>query len=204
MAIVLENYGIFISHLESLAHTDSQSLKRAKIEGFAKKWKYSKFPLHLAIYLHVVTPLKVLSVSVQKDEHDPVTMLRRVQEFSLTMLKLAALVSSSLDGSSSRLTNYTKSIQEVSEDDDENDVHQNVKLKEFHSSKSALERSLDEIITRICHSVEERFGDLNVSPIYTACQNYMQINIFAQTRIVFNKNSRNMARYMATLTHAQI
>ena len=27
MAIVLENYGIFISHLESLAHTDSQSLE---------------------------------------------------------------------------------------------------------------------------------------------------------------------------------
>ena len=37
MAIVLQNYGIFITHLESLAHTDSQSLKKAEIEGFAKK-----------------------------------------------------------------------------------------------------------------------------------------------------------------------
>ena len=118
MAIVLENYGIFISHLESLAHTDAQSLKRAEIESFAKKWKYAKFPLHLAIYLDVLTPLKVLSVSMQKDEHDPVAMLRRVQEFSWTMLKLKALVSSSLDGSSSGLTNYTKFIQ-VPEDDDE-------------------------------------------------------------------------------------
>ena len=42
------------------------------------------------------------------------------------------------------------------------------------------------------------------SLMYTACQNYMQIDIFAQTWIVFNKNSRNVARYMATLTHAQI
>ena len=75
MAIVLKNYGIFISHLESLAHTDSQSLKRAEIEGFANKWKCSKFPLHLAIYLDVLMPLKVLRVSMQKDEHDPVTML---------------------------------------------------------------------------------------------------------------------------------
>ena len=32
----------------------------------------------------------------------------------------------------------------------------------------------------------------------------MQIDIFAQTRIVFNKNLQNVARYMATLTHAQI
>ena len=40
--------------------------------------------------------------------------------------------------------------------------------------------------------------------MYTACQNYMQIDIFALTQIVFNKNSRNVARYMATLTHVQI
>ena len=82
------------------------------------------------------------------------------------MLKLKALVPSSLDGSSSRLTNYTKFIQEVAEDDDENNIYQNVKLKEFYRSKFALEGLLDEIITRICHSVKEGFGDLNVSPIY--------------------------------------
>lgn len=103
MAIVLQNYGIFITHLEYLAHTDSQYLKKAEIEGFAKKWKYAKFSLYLAIYLDVLTPLKVLSVSMQQDEHNPVTMLRRVQEFSWTMTKLKVLVANSLDGSSSRL-----------------------------------------------------------------------------------------------------
>ena len=48
---------------------------------------------------------------------------------------------------------------------------------------------------------------LNISEkkaIYTACQNYMQIDIFALTLTVFNKNSPNLARYMAILTHAQI
>ena len=39
---------------------------------------------------------------------------------------------------------------------------------------------------------------------YTACQNYMQIDIFALTLTVFNTNSQNLARYMAILTHAQI
>ena len=39
---------------------------------------------------------------------------------------------------------------------------------------------------------------------YTACQNYMQIDIFALTLTVFNKNSQNVARYMAILTHGQI
>jgi hypothetical protein len=166
MTIVLQNYVIFIAHLESLAHTDSQSLKKAEIEGFVKKWKYAKFPLHLAIYLDVLTPLKVLSLSMQKDKHDPVTMLRRVQEFSWTMAKLQMLVANSLDGNSSRLTNYIKFMQEVLEDDGGNKVYQNIKLKEFHSSKRALEESLGEMVTRICCSVEERFADLSTSPIY--------------------------------------
>ena len=52
--------------------------------------------MHLAIYLDVLTPLKVLSISMQKEEHDPVLMLRRIQEFNWTMTKLQLLVENSL------------------------------------------------------------------------------------------------------------
>ena len=38
MNIFLKNYGIFITHLESLANKDSQALKRHEIKGYAKKW----------------------------------------------------------------------------------------------------------------------------------------------------------------------
>ena len=34
MEIVLQNYGIFMTHLESLSQNDSQALKRAELEGF--------------------------------------------------------------------------------------------------------------------------------------------------------------------------
>ena len=37
MKIVLNNYGIYINQLESLATNDSQTLKHAEIEGEAKK-----------------------------------------------------------------------------------------------------------------------------------------------------------------------
>ncbi len=40
--IVLQNYGVFITHLESLAKTDSQDIKRAEIAGFVNKWQYAK------------------------------------------------------------------------------------------------------------------------------------------------------------------
>ena len=45
MEIVLNNYGTYITHLESLANTDSQALKHAEIEGEAKKWKNGKYPM---------------------------------------------------------------------------------------------------------------------------------------------------------------
>ena len=92
MNIFLQNYGIFITHLESIANTDSQALKRHEIEGYTKKWQYAKFPLHIAMYLDVLMPLKVLSVSLQHEKHDPIYMLRNVHEFNWSMSKLQLLV----------------------------------------------------------------------------------------------------------------
>ena len=48
MEIALCNYGVFMQHLESLAQTDPQSLKRAELEGYSKKWMNAKYPIHLA------------------------------------------------------------------------------------------------------------------------------------------------------------
>ena len=92
MNIFLKNYGIFITHLESLANTDEQALKHHEIEGYAKKWQYAKFPLHITMYLDVLLPLKVLSVSLQQEKYDPVYMLRNVHEFNWSMSKLQLLI----------------------------------------------------------------------------------------------------------------
>ena len=70
------------------------------------------------MYLDVVQPLKVLSVSMQKEEHDPALILRRIRDFNWTMAKLDILVKSSLQGSTERLTNYTNFLQNVCEDDE--------------------------------------------------------------------------------------
>ena len=88
MNIFLKNYGIFITHLESLANTDSQALKRHEIEGYTKKWQNAKFPLDIAMYLDVLTQLKVLSASLQQEKRDPVYMLKNVHEFNWSMSKL--------------------------------------------------------------------------------------------------------------------
>ena len=75
METVLQNYGVFMQHLELLAQTDSQVLKRAELVGWAKKWMNTKYPIHLTIYLDVLTPSKVFSLSFQKEKHDPVSAI---------------------------------------------------------------------------------------------------------------------------------
>ena len=60
--IIFANYGVFLTHLESLAQTDPQTLKRAELVNFAKKWVQAKYPIHLALHLNILQPIKVLSL----------------------------------------------------------------------------------------------------------------------------------------------
>ena len=108
MEIMLRNYGSFIQHLECLAQTDSQSLKQAELEGYTKKWMNAKYPIHLAIYLDVVTPLKVLSLGFEKEIHDPVTAVRHITEFNWTMAKLKILIDHSLEDNITCLTSLNQ------------------------------------------------------------------------------------------------
>ena len=155
MNIFPKNYGIFITHLESLVNTDSQALKCHEIESYAEKWQCAKFPLHIAMYLNVLTPLKVLSVRLQQEKHDPIYMLRNVHDFNWSMLKLQLLVENAFEGSTKKLTNYTKFISLV-EQNETGFVYQDIKLKDFESSKAALKKLFVDMVRKICTAVERR------------------------------------------------
>ena len=81
LEVLYESYGIFIVHLESIAQTDFQALKRAKIEGFTKKWKHASYMIHTAIYLDMLSPLRRLAVALLQEIHDPVMAVRRIRDF---------------------------------------------------------------------------------------------------------------------------
>ena len=59
MEIIVANCSIFMTHIESLSQTDSEALKPAEIEGLAKKWFQGKYLMHLAMFLDILTPIKV-------------------------------------------------------------------------------------------------------------------------------------------------
>ena len=92
MERVLDNYGPYIAHLESLCHTNSQALKRAELAGQAKKWKDATYPIYMAIYLDIFSPICRISIATQSDFHDPVKVVKRIKEFRWTMVKLVLVL----------------------------------------------------------------------------------------------------------------
>ena len=163
MEIALNNNGIYIKHLESLANTDSQALKRAEIAGEVKSKKNGKFLIHLAIYLDVLTPLKVIGLGFQKEKHDPTEAVRRIKEFTWTMTKLQLLIDASLDSDNGgRLTHLTKLFKEV----DENNMYQEVKLVNFKIHKKSASAFYKEIITKLAEKMEDRFKVVSTSPVF--------------------------------------
>ena len=72
-----------MQHSESLLKTDSHALKRVEIKGEVKCWCNAKYPLHLAIYLNILMPLKIVIIAFKIENHHPVTAVRRITEFTV-------------------------------------------------------------------------------------------------------------------------
>ena len=76
MTKVLSNYGAYITHLESLSQTDSQALKQSELEGHSKKWKDTMYPMYMAIYLDILSPICRISLAMQQELHNPVKVIK--------------------------------------------------------------------------------------------------------------------------------
>ena len=66
MKIVLENYGVFLKHVESLPPTDSHPVKRAELKDYVNQWKDAMYPIYLSIYLDILSPIRRLSLGFQQ------------------------------------------------------------------------------------------------------------------------------------------
>ena len=63
MESLLSHYSTYMAHIESLSQTDSQATNRAELWGFVKKWKHASFPVHIAIFLDVLSLICHLSIA---------------------------------------------------------------------------------------------------------------------------------------------
>ena len=112
-----------------------------------------------------------MSLSFQKDRHDPVKAFRRVQDFTWNMAKLQLLIEDSLHSPNSIMTTYKKFLGQIIEKESENDgkiryFYQEVKFKKFQISKNNVKENYIEAIRNITACMEERFSNLYESPLF--------------------------------------
>ena len=188
---VLENYGIYLQHIEDLANNDSQPKKREELKGHLKKWKEASVFIHMAIYLDVLLPLRRLSLSLQPEFHDPVKQIKRVQEFTWTMSKLKILIETSLGEGSEVITYYKKLLKDV-KSVKESFEYQNIVLHNYAASSHNVEDRYNEIIINVSESMGSRFEDLRTSPVFSHLPSILDlsawplkdgINFFGETAI---------------------
>ena len=122
--------------------------------------------MHLAMFLDILTPIKVLSLTTQQEVHDPVNTITRINEISSTITKLKILIGNSLDESSKRLTNFAKFQKEVNLTGNGVFKYQDVTLQNYQASLNALSNNYKEFISKVNESVERRFSELQNSPIF--------------------------------------
>ena len=163
--IMPENYGAYISHIESLSQTDSQALKRAELKGYLLKWKDASIPISLAIYLDVLSPLKWLSLGFQQDLHDPVKAVCHIQDFNLTMVKLKLLVDESLENPYSIMTNLKRLFQDIKKKDDSY-FYQGIKFVRYEAAKQSVSNHYEFTIASITDSIQNHFEELSSLPLF--------------------------------------
>ena len=153
-------------HTEDLSNNDSQPKKRAELKGFLTKWEQATVPIHLAIYLDVLAPLRCLSLSLQSELHYPVTQIKRVQQFTWTMSKLKFIIDASIENEkNATLTHYNRLLNEIKETDSVY-LYQDITIKNFVVSKNAVDKGYSNVIMNIAENIESRFKDLTTSPIF--------------------------------------
>ena len=153
-----------MGYIESLSQTDSQASKRAELKGYYQRWTNASVPIHMAIYLDVLSPLRHLSLVFQQDEHDPVKVVRHIVEFTLTMAKVKLLIDMSLDSPNNIMSNLNKLLDDVREDQGYQ-FYQGIKLARFEIAKESTRVLYTETISNITTAMEGRFNDISTSPL---------------------------------------
>ena len=125
-----------MTHLEQLGHTDSHLKKREEIKGFVNKWKDTGYLMHIAIIIDILSLMRQLSLSLQRDKHDPVKVTKRLYEFTWTMSKLHLIIENSLDeDDDGQVKTCFKTFCSKVENDDWDFCYQGIKLAKYCSNQ---------------------------------------------------------------------
>ena len=141
--------------------------------GQAKKWKDATYPMYMAIYLDILSPIRRISVAMQSDFHDPVKVVKRIKEFWWTMVKLVLVLDEALDKEGSVLTHFTKLMKEIKVKENGKHEYQGDQLKYYNHSFQSVKDHYLITVSNICECVEQRFESLFDSSIFESIKSVL-------------------------------
>ena len=90
MKNILENWKVYMTRIESPTQTDTK--RRSELQGFLHRWKQAKYVIHIVIYLGVLAPVRLLSLSFQQNQRDPIKAVERAKDFMVDNSKINLIV----------------------------------------------------------------------------------------------------------------
>ena len=86
---VTDRYGAYISHLIALSEDITvKSEDRARLKGYIQKWTHAKFLVGCAMYVEVLKPPSILSLSLQGSDVDIIFGIKQLLKASTTLISM--------------------------------------------------------------------------------------------------------------------
>ena len=154
--MIIDKYGMYMQHLESLIEDRSySSLERAIFKGWHTKWTHAQVPLLVCLSIEVLSPAKLLSKTFQSED---VNTACTASLFEQSRQQLSRIGHKDY----LELPTITRFLNKVKKGDD--DYFQDVIIKYFGNAKDSVSQMKNEWVTVISEAVDARLKSDDTAP----------------------------------------
>lgn len=147
LKILVDKFGIFIQHLETLSCDKSvKSADQAKFKGYVKKWKSGKLFVYCCFFIDLLQPAATLSLAFQSDDVDVVAVSSAINT-----------AKKQLDHIQEKEVHQLKTLKHYM-DKVEKEEYQGVKLLGFTDATKHLNENAKLYVDLLKNAMEDRLG----------------------------------------------
>ena len=161
MEMIVDKYGIYISHLENLAEDKTYKPKeRQTFKGWLTKWSYARIPLLCSLFLEILKPAKILSLCFQKEEVHIIYVVDMIN-WAKKQFKLIS------NKSFKELPMVKRFIEKAQQSEEENvTIYQGVKIKSFDEALTVAKHEKNQLISSVTDAMKFHLEEDNESELY--------------------------------------
>lgn len=152
MKNILDKWGLYMTHLESLSQDKKVPSKdRSKLSGYLSRWKQGRIPLMLAFFIDLLDIPAVLSKSFQDNEIDPVYAIQALNKCK-TRLEL-------FETKQFEKLPYVKYFLSQVEERNDGSYYQGFRLSNFEQAKKTLAGKKSDFTNKVSECIRLRLEE---------------------------------------------